>query len=650
LNLNQAIKALLYVTGFAATLPAFAAVPTYNLIWLGFGNTANPPTASTRSIATDINNKGWITGYISEGLTWSHSAVWTPAGVINTELSNAQYEPCIGVSPGLCPDINNPSAINDSGLVVGWARTPDTNFGATQHSFYYDTNTANSLMLQAPAPLATTPGYIDSAADINSSGLIAGYLMDPYAALPQIAYLYTPGQAQMTSLVQPVLADGNPADMVFPLSINDSGVVVGYGNNFAVAESAVVWQGNTSKPIPGFSLAANSGWSFAEGINNAGLVTGVSTADAVSPRIARLHDLNTGTTVTLGDGEGVHVNNNGWVTINGATNGTHSSIFIPDAPNSLNGQNCLLDANVVPALVNTPDNIDNVFSINDAGVIVGAGSHNGLTEAYALVPTNAAASTPGCTAVISGVTIATSSLPNATAGLMYSTPVTITLGVAPYNVTVNGLPVGLGFDGVNVTGIPTTLGASNVTITAVDAQGISISKLLKLTVVDQSIGFAPSLPGGTVNTAYTANLSATGYGPFNFTATGLPAGLALNGNQIVGSPTTAGTYPVTLTATNLLGTSKQVKSSIVISSSAVTGQTCTKPAGSKSFTVHAAITATGAGNITIGTKVVTIPDCAKVVYKGTATTFGIGFDAEVKSGYTINGINYSTSLIVDDGK
>jgi hypothetical protein len=82
----------------------------------------------------------------------------------------------------------------------------------------------------------------------------------------------------------------------------------------------------------------------------------------------------------------------------------------------------------------------------------------------------------------------------------------------------------------------------------------------------------------------------------------------------------------------------------------VKAPSCVKPAGAKSFTTHAKITATGAGTLTIGTKLVTVPSCAKVVYKGDANTFGLGYDADVKAGYSLNGINYGTSLIVDDGK
>jgi hypothetical protein len=75
--------------------------------------------------------------------------------------------------------------------------------------------------------------------------------------------------------------------------------------------------------------------------------------------------------------------------------------------------------------------------------------------------------------------------------------------------------------------------------------------------------------------------------------------------------------------------------------------TCTKPVGAKSFAVSGKINATGAGTLTIGTKLVTIPNCAKVQYEGSADTFGLGYKVELK-GYTYNGINFGTSLVVDN--
>ena len=77
---------------------------------------------------------------------------------------------------------------------------------------------------------------------------------------------------------------------------------------------------------------------------------------------------------------------------------------------------------------------------------------------------------------------------------------------------------------------------------------------------------------------------------------------------------------------------------------------CSKPAGSTSSTAHAKATAVSGKQVTVGSKVFTIADCATIVYKGTAKAIVVGYDVEVKAGYNQNGVNIATSLIVDNGK
>ncbi len=61
--------------------------------------------------------------------------------------------------------------------------------------------------------------------------------------------------------------------------------------------------------------------------------------------------------------------------------------------------------------------------------------------------------------------------------------------------------------------------------------------------------------GGSTGQAITPYvLTATGTAPITFTATNQPAGLTFSGNTISGTPTTAGTYNITLMADNIAGT------------------------------------------------------------------------------------------------
>jgi hypothetical protein len=123
----------------------------------------------------------------------------------------------------------------------------------------------------------------------------------------------------------------------------------------------------------------------------------------------------------------------------------------------------------------------------------------------------------------------------------------------------------------------------------------------------------------------------------------------------VATTTTTTLAPVTTTTVAPTTTTTTVAVPTTTTTVATTTTTtlptaCAKPASAKSFSAHAKITAVNGNVVTIGTKVVSILDCATIVYKGHATSFNVGYDAEVKVGYTLNGINYGSSFIVDDGK
>jgi hypothetical protein len=164
-----------------------------------------------------------------------------------------------------------------------------------------------------------------------------------------------------------------------------------------------------------------------------------------------------------------------------------------------------------------------------------------------------------------GIAISTSVLPNATFGIAYTAPLTITGGLSPYSTTVSGLPAGLSFDGTNIIGTPTAFGAFPITVTSIDALSFPASTTLTMTVEGQPITFAPVLANGTVGTAYSVKLAATGgVSSFTYTATNLPAGLSLTGDTISGIPTVAGSYALSLQATDAAGVSSLVNASLVI--------------------------------------------------------------------------------------
>ncbi len=132
----------------------------------------------------------------------------------------------------------------------------------------------------------------------------------------------------------------------------------------------------------------------------------------------------------------------------------------------------------------------------------------------------------------------------------------------PTSFAAAGLPAGLMVDTTAglISGTPTTAGTYTVTLTASNAGG-SGTATLTLTVTPATVPTpapaitSPAAASASVGAAFTYSVTASN-GATSFGASGLPAGLTLDSISgiITGTPTTAGTYNVTLLATNATGT------------------------------------------------------------------------------------------------
>ncbi|MBI1765507.1 MAG: putative Ig domain-containing protein [Acidobacteria bacterium] len=154
------------------------------------------------------------------------------------------------------------------------------------------------------------------------------------------------------------------------------------------------------------------------------------------------------------------------------------------------------------------------------------------------------------------VTLAPTTLPNATVNVAYPTTLTGSPAGGNYTFAVTSglLPAGLTLNANgSFSGAPTQSGVFNFRVTAAGFGGCTGFLDYALVVICQTVTLSPaSLPSGTAGTAYSQSVSASPAGAYTYAVTSgsLPAGLTLNGatGALTGTPTTTGSFSCTLTA------------------------------------------------------------------------------------------------------
>jgi hypothetical protein len=161
-------------------------------------------------------------------------------------------------------------------------------------------------------------------------------------------------------------------------------------------------------------------------------------------------------------------------------------------------------------------------------------------------------------------TIANDSLKPATVGASYSEQLQGT-GVrsnVTWAVTSGALPAGLTLSPSGVlSGTPTTVASSTFTITGTatsidpSADGVRVDSKTYTLNVSAPLVTRISSRIAEVGVRYAGTASATGgQGPYTWSASGLPAGLAIAaGGSISGTPTSPGSYPAKVTVTDANG-------------------------------------------------------------------------------------------------
>src|SRR5881296_1658512 len=151
--------------------------------------------------------------------------------------------------------------------------------------------------------------------------------------------------------------------------------------------------------------------------------------------------------------------------------------------------------------------------------------------------------------------VTSSQLSGGTVGTTYSATLNASGGTSPYSWSVSSgtLPTGLSLSSSGtLSGTPTVAGAFPFTVAVKDTASASASASLSINVASVSpLQITSSqLPGGTVSSAYSATLSASGgTSPYSWSVSSgtLPTGLSLSSSgALSGTPTVAGSFPFTV--------------------------------------------------------------------------------------------------------
>ena len=146
---------------------------------------------------------------------------------------------------------------------------------------------------------------------------------------------------------------------------------------------------------------------------------------------------------------------------------------------------------------------------------------------------------------------ASGQMPSGTAGSAYNQPFPVvpTGGTPPYTWSLNGSVPGLDFDSVNValTGTPSSAGTFPITLQVRDSTGQTASRPFTITIgaTALTITTARQLPDVTFNSSVSQQLAgAGGVPPYTWSASGLPAGLAIDSRSglISGTAIAAGSF------------------------------------------------------------------------------------------------------------
>lgn len=252
-------------------------------------------------------------------------------------------------------------------------------------------------------------------------------------------------------------------------------------------------------------------------------------------------------------------------------------------------------------------------SVNEV-TIFGGPTEAGTFTVTASATDSSTGAGPFTTAQTFTLTVAAPTLALAPAGGTFTTPYaaaysqtfTASGGTGPYTIALTGgaLPAGVSLSGGTVSGSPTAPGSYAFTITATDTGStglgapFTVAQNYTLTVTAPTIVFTPTtLPGTTAGAAYAQTIAASGaVAPYTYalTAGALPAGISLSSaGSLSGTATSAGSFALTVTATDANGQTASQSYSLVVAVPTLAITPATIPGATANSAYSQALSASG---------------------------------------------------------
>ena len=248
------------------------------------------------------------------------------------------------------------------------------------------------------------------------------------------------------------------------------------------------------------------------------------------------------------------------------------------------------------------------LSVNaSSGLISGTPTSSGTFNATISATNSTATTSRALTIVVNDGTPVITSATTASTDTATAFSYRIVAANNPTSFGASGLPPGLSLNAATgtIAGTASVAGVFNISLSATNATGTGTANLrLTVTLAAPGLGNNDAAASGQAFVEFRYQVLASG-NPTAYSATGLPPGLSIEPTSglIFGTPTSGGTFPVRVTATNSAGSSTFTVTINIAFAIARVGDTSVNVA----FQQSTAITLPVTGNVS-SVNVVTMPD------------------------------------------